>query len=215
MGRSSSTRRRLRVAARSPPGPRPGPGAVTTPAPSWPITNGPGRGHSPSRTCEVRVADPAGGHPDADLAGRRRVQGHLADRERVAGTLQDRRSYHPPSVRPDAGCGRSSWISRLVPPEGPNLYSGDRTRRALDGGQRHPPLERPEPRQPDGVIRTLIADDHAMFRRGIASCLAGEPDFVVAGEAEDGDTAVRVGMAEQPTWPSSTCTSPTATACGS
>ena len=87
----------------------------------------------------------------------------------------------------------------LVPREGPNLYSDDRERRALGGGKRHPPLEGPEPRQPDGVIRTLIADDHAMFRRGVASCLAGEPDFVVAGEAEDGDTAVRVGMAEQPT----------------
>src|SRR6185295_8417708 len=61
---------------------------------------------------QVRVAHPARGHPDADLAGRRRVEGHLADRERVAGALQDRRSYHPPSVRPDALCGRSSWISR-------------------------------------------------------------------------------------------------------
>lgn len=60
-------------------------------------------------------------------------------------------------------------------------------------------MERPELRHHDGVIRTLIADDHAMFRRGIASSLAGEPDFVMAGEAEDGDTAVRIGMAEQPT----------------
>ena len=47
-------------------------------------------------------------------------------------------------------------------------------------------------------IRTLIADDHAMFRRGIASCLGQDPDFTVVGEAEDGDTAIRLGIAERP-----------------
>jgi DNA-binding NarL/FixJ family response regulator len=52
--------------------------------------------------------------------------------------------------------------------------------------------------QLDTVIRTLIVDDHAMFRRGIASCLAADDDFVVVGEAEDGDTAIRLGVAEQP-----------------
>jgi DNA-binding NarL/FixJ family response regulator len=70
--------------------------------------------------------------------------------------------------------------------------------RLTDGGEGIAGLERPGLRHYDGPIRTLIADDHAMFRRGIASCLAGEPDFVVAGEAEDADTAVRIGMAEQP-----------------
>ena len=48
------------------------------------------------------------------------------------------------------------------------------------------------------AIRTLIADDHAMFRRGIASCLGGDGDFVVVGEAEDGDTAIRLGISERP-----------------
>jgi DNA-binding NarL/FixJ family response regulator len=52
--------------------------------------------------------------------------------------------------------------------------------------------------QLDTVIRTLIVDDHAMFRRGIASCLAADEDFIVVGEAEDGDTAIRLGVAEQP-----------------
>jgi DNA-binding NarL/FixJ family response regulator len=52
--------------------------------------------------------------------------------------------------------------------------------------------------QLDTVIRTLIVDDHAMFRRGIASCLAADEDFVVVGEAEDGETAIRLGIAEQP-----------------
>jgi DNA-binding NarL/FixJ family response regulator len=49
------------------------------------------------------------------------------------------------------------------------------------------------------AIRTLIADDHAMFRRGIASCLASDDTFAVIGEAEDGETAIRLGTSERPT----------------
>jgi len=39
-------------------------------------------------------------------------------------------------------------------------------------------------------IRVLLVDDHALFRKGIASLLAGEPGFEVVGEAEDGLRAV-------------------------
>ena len=48
------------------------------------------------------------------------------------------------------------------------------------------------------AIRTLIADDHAMFRRGIASCLGADADFLVVAEAEDGDTAIQLGVGERP-----------------
>ncbi|TMD28299.1 MAG: response regulator transcription factor, partial [Chloroflexi bacterium] len=37
-----------------------------------------------------------------------------------------------------------------------------------------------------------------MFRRGIASCLAADDGFEVVAEAEDGETAIRLGIAEQP-----------------
>ncbi len=33
------------------------------------------------------------------------------------------------------------------------------------------------------MIKTLIVDDHALFREGLASLLAGQPDFTVIGEA--------------------------------
>jgi DNA-binding NarL/FixJ family response regulator len=59
-------------------------------------------------------------------------------------------------------------------------------------------VERAARGQLGAIIRTLIADDHAMFRRGIASCLAVDDDFAVVGEAEDGETAIRIGIAEQP-----------------
>jgi len=45
-------------------------------------------------------------------------------------------------------------------------------------------FEHPEP------IRTLIVDDHALFRRGLEMVLAAEPDIELVGEASDGAEAV-------------------------
>src|SRR5260370_19789803 len=39
-------------------------------------------------------------------------------------------------------------------------------------------------------IRTLIVDDHALFRRGLEIVLVIEPDIEVVGEASDGAEAV-------------------------
>jgi len=39
-------------------------------------------------------------------------------------------------------------------------------------------------------IRTLIVDDHALFRRGLEMVLESEPDIELVGEASDGDEAV-------------------------
>src|SRR5215472_9379620 len=40
-------------------------------------------------------------------------------------------------------------------------------------------------------IRTLIVDDHALFRRGLDIVLGTEPDIEVVGEASDGSQAVQ------------------------
>jgi len=40
-------------------------------------------------------------------------------------------------------------------------------------------------------IRTMIVDDHALFRRGLEIVLVTEPDIEVVGEASDGTEAVR------------------------
>lgn len=42
--------------------------------------------------------------------------------------------------------------------------------------------------------QVLIADDHALFRDGLAALLAGSPDFAVAGHAADGREAVRLAL---------------------
>ena len=44
--------------------------------------------------------------------------------------------------------------------------------------------ERPEP------IRTLIVDDHALFRRGLEMVLDSEQDIELVGQASDGEEAV-------------------------
>src|SRR5256885_16078524 len=40
------------------------------------------------------------------------------------------------------------------------------------------------------AVRVLIADDHALFRRGLFMVLDSEPNIEVVAEAEDGEDAV-------------------------
>lgn len=48
------------------------------------------------------------------------------------------------------------------------------------------------------AIRVLIADDHAIVRKGIRALLATEPDVEVVGEAENGQEAVTAALELQP-----------------
>ena len=40
------------------------------------------------------------------------------------------------------------------------------------------------------TIRVLVADDHSLFRKGVAAALADYPDIHIVGEASDGQQAV-------------------------
>ncbi|RKN10489.1 response regulator [Streptomyces radicis] len=46
--------------------------------------------------------------------------------------------------------------------------------------------------------RVLLADDHALVRRGVRLILEGEPDFTVVAEAGDGAEAVEAARAHHP-----------------
>ena len=48
------------------------------------------------------------------------------------------------------------------------------------------------------TIRTIIADDHAVVRTGLAALLEAEPDIVVVSEVEDGAEAVRSALRHKP-----------------
>jgi DNA-binding NarL/FixJ family response regulator len=47
-------------------------------------------------------------------------------------------------------------------------------------------------------IRVLLADDHALLRKGVASILSSQPDFEVVGEASDGIEAIELARELMP-----------------
>src|SRR5512135_3075537 len=47
-------------------------------------------------------------------------------------------------------------------------------------------------------IRLLIVDNHTLFRQGLISLLQNEHEFLVVGEAANGDAAVQQAVALQP-----------------
>lgn len=48
------------------------------------------------------------------------------------------------------------------------------------------------------VLRVLIADDHALFRRGLVELLSELPELTLVGEAEDAERAVHLTLSEKP-----------------
>lgn len=50
----------------------------------------------------------------------------------------------------------------------------------------------------DSPIRLLLVDDEARVRQGLRMCMAGEPDFDVIGEAEEGEGAIALASELHP-----------------
>src|SRR5215467_11404627 len=74
---------------------------------------------------------------------------------------------------------------RAAPSRGPMTSTKGTTMAASTEGGAHQAARAAEP------IRTLIVDDHALFRRGLEIVLVTEPDIEVVGEAGDGAEAVQ------------------------
>ena len=55
-----------------------------------------------------------------------------------------------------------------------------------------------KPTEPSSVIRVIVADDHALFRRGLEMVLADEDDIEVVGEASDGEEVVALARELMP-----------------
>jgi DNA-binding NarL/FixJ family response regulator len=51
---------------------------------------------------------------------------------------------------------------------------------------------------PGELIRVIVADDHALFRRGLEMVLESEPDIEVVAEANDGDEVVELAVEHMP-----------------
>jgi len=56
----------------------------------------------------------------------------------------------------------------------------------------------PARRSPDGAVRLLVVDDHAVVREGFVGLLGLQPDFEVIAEADDGQQAVEQAEALRP-----------------
>lgn len=59
----------------------------------------------------------------------------------------------------------------------------------MNTGSRHPPTPPPPGANP---VRIFLADDHTLFRAALRCLLEREPEFLVVGEADEGQSAVRL-----------------------
>ena len=53
-------------------------------------------------------------------------------------------------------------------------------------------------KKPNNEARVLIADDHVFLRMGLVTLFENTPGFAIAGEADDGDQAVRQALRLKP-----------------
>ena len=85
--------------------------------------------------------------------------------------------------------GRSARVTPQAPGE-PAGFGVDGADSDLTLGGNETPEPAGARRPPAEPIRTMIVDDHALFRRGLEMVLASEPDIDLVGEASDGEEAV-------------------------
>lgn len=83
----------------------------------------------------------------------------------------------------DSTPGKGSRISIVMPTEEPIRIVTAPVEKAVET-----PIEKKKPFS--GMIRILIADDHAVMRQGLSSSLKQEPDIVIVGEADNGKMAL-------------------------
>jgi PAS domain S-box-containing protein len=124
-----------------------------------------------------------------------------ANKERSGGigllTVRERISYIGGSVEIDSMPGRGSRFKLIVP----LALTREETISQSLGEQSHVSvLTSPQsmPIRDDRNIRIVLVDDHMVVRQGLAGLLRCEPDFEIAGEASDGESAIILAQQIQP-----------------
>lgn len=107
------------------------------------------------------------------------------------------------SVAVTSGPGVGTHVAVAVPVEMPRAADVEvplpRGGATLDGGVDAAPRARPATALPGGRRRRiLVADDHRLFREGVAQLLRDAGDFEVVGQADDGGQAVTLAAALRP-----------------
>jgi DNA-binding NarL/FixJ family response regulator len=103
--------------------------------------------------------------------GSERVQARAARGQVLAGRTE---KHVTGPLKEETIMGRNAGVSSQAPDSRPAA--------GTDAAQ--------EDKTPAEPIRTLIVDDHALFRRGLEMVLESEPDIELVGEASDGEEAV-------------------------
>lgn len=102
--------------------------------------------------------------------------------------IRERLRFIGGDVRIASLAGEGTKVQLIVPAEiRPKIESAPRPARHSTPGD----LQRPI-RGTNGVVRIVVADDHAIFREGLISLLANEPELKVVGIAADGQQTVRI-----------------------
>lgn len=96
----------------------------------------------------------------------------------------------------DSAPGRGTRITLTADVGRPR--QADETRRTASALQNIPADEPVAPTQTGDRIRVLLADDHAVVRKGLADALGGEPDIAVVAAACDGIQAIEWARLHQP-----------------
>jgi PAS domain S-box-containing protein len=95
--------------------------------------------------------------------------------------------------------GRGTRISVALPSEDPADEAQPLVHEHLARAEKPAPYERSRrPAVDTGKVRVLLADDHEIFRQGLASLLWEEPDIELVGQAGDGVDAVELALKTRP-----------------
>lgn len=115
-------------------------------------------------------------------------------------SVQERISYIGGHLEIDSTPGRGSRFELIAPL---SILAGETESAIREESQaRISVVISPELDSPlDGKgksIRIMLVDDHMVMRQGLAALLRGEPDFEIAGEASDGEAAVKLARDIRP-----------------
>lgn len=100
-------------------------------------------------------------------------------------------------------CRAGAVYTRNFPVRGVGAFGAVITEPVIDAAPRRARAERklltmPHSPSAPGKTRILLADDHALVRRGVRLIPDGEPDLQVVAEAGDGAEAIEMARAERP-----------------